>query len=403
MEIALPPRPPDAQPDQLCPHCGQLNPTEATFCGECGRPLSERRRSPRWLLILVIAAVLLLLGTVGAILLSRGKIPPSNTMAGLQDTQADPADIGMARAMDTPVVEETLPAVEPPTLKATTEPEATATSTAPPTEAPTLTPSPTLTPLPTPTRTAQPTASPTATLDRGPEQITLGRTSRGTPVEAVRFGDGPQTVIFVGGLSGGFVPSAVELAEAVVAYFSRNPNLIPDNLTVFIILSASPDAPVAPGAYSGRLNANGVDINRNWDCDWATDTRWQGELKRGSGGTAPFSEAESRILRDLIITENTVAVIFWQARAEGGLVSPGACGDRPKVSAALAGIYGLGAGYRVDNFEALTRQTLNGDASNYLDSIGVPAISVLLPHYSSSIDWQNNLKAIQAVLNAYGN
>ena len=106
----------------------------------------------------------------------------------------------------------------------------------------------------------------------------------------------------------------------------RHPELIPPELTVTFVLSASPDTPNAPGEYRGRLNANGVDVNRNWDCQWAADTLWQGELKRGSGGAAPFSEAESRVLRDFILGEDAAAVIFWQARAVGGLASPGGCG-----------------------------------------------------------------------------
>lgn len=295
-------------------------------------------------------------------------------------------------------------------LTPSTTPEMIDTPFTPPIELATLTPFPTPTrPAATatnlPTATARPTTTvrSTATPDAGPEHITLGYTSRGTPIEVVRFGNGPRAVLFIGGLAGGFAPSTVNITGTAVSYFTRNPSQIPKNLTVYIVLSASPDAPNAVNNYSGRLNANGVDINRNWGCNWAADTLWQGTLKRGSGGTAPFSETESRVLRDLIVANDTAAVVFWQARAEGGLVSPGYCGGPPKVSAALAGIYGLSAGYRVDDFEKMTNQTLNGDASNYLDSQGIPAISVLLPHSSSSTDWDNNLKGVLAVLSAYAN
>jgi hypothetical protein len=397
----------------LCPHCGRTNPLGATFCGECGRSLAptsappptfepeeEKKRLGGCLIPIIVLAALVFLGAIAAIVFFEDGIPLPAAVANLlgrntttvtaesEATDAPPAE------ETGPAPEETEPAIEPPLPTATASPGS----------APTA--PPTLTPFPPPTRiepTATPTTNPTGTPDRGPEALVLGATSRGTPIEAVRFGNGPRTVMFIGGLAAGFAPSTVALAEAAADHFTRNPDLIPESLTVFIVLSASPDAPVAPGNYSGRLNANGVDINRNWDCQWAADTLWQGELKRGSGGTAPFSEAESRILRDFIVAEDAAAVIFWQARAEGGLASPGGCGEGVEVSAALAGVYGLSAGYRVENFEDLTRQILNGDASNYLDSIGVPAVSVLLPSYSSSIDWENNLRGILAVLDAYAN
>lgn len=392
-------------PWSRCLKCGQANPPGATFCGECGQgiksgapPLissqqpSEKNRLSGCLLPLIIMAGLVFLATITLFALPKFGIPLPDALARLLG-ESEPTATTRPEPTPTIPVDGT-----PPPAPSTDTPEFTNTPSASPTTPPTLTP------FPTPTRvTATPTTtpSPTATANAGPERIILGETVRGTALEAVRFGNGPEAVIFIGGMAAGFAPSTVALAEAVVDHFTRNPNLIPENLTVFIVLSASPDAPVAPGNYSGRLNANGVDINRNWDCQWAADTHWQGEIKRGSGGTAPFSEAESRILRDLILEKNTVGVIFWQARAEGGLASPGGCGDRVEVSAALAGIYGLTAGYRVENFEDLTRQTLNGDASNYLDSIGVPTVSVLLPNYSSSIDWENNLNGIMAVLNSY--
>jgi eukaryotic-like serine/threonine-protein kinase len=390
-----------------CPDCGQVNPPDATFCGECGQWIkiddtlptgsqqpTEKNRLSGCLPPLVIMAGLVFLVAIALIALPRFGVPLPVALGAL-GSESEPTATSRSEATETRLADGTpSPSPVPPT----DIPDLTNTRGASPTTTPTLTP------FPTPTRvtaTSTTTPSPTATADVGPERIILGETIRGTALEAVRFGNGPRTVIFIGGMAAGFAPSTVALAEAVVDHFTRNLSLIPENLTVIVVLSASPDTSVTPGNYSGRLNANGVDINRNWDCEWAADTRWQGETKRGSGGTAPFSEPESRILRDLIQKENTVGVIFWQARAEGGLVSPGGCGDRIEMSAALAGIYGLSAGYRVENFEDLTRQTLNGDASNYLDSIGIPAVSVLLPNYSSSIDWDNNLDGIMAVLDSY--
>jgi len=382
-----------------CPYCEASNPPGAVYCGNCGRSLTstipiepaeeqERRGGiPVWLIIsagviFLVAATLLALPRIGV------SLPGPLAALGGRPTATATARPAMPRSTGVGAL-----AIG---LAPSITPEMIDTPFTPPIELATLTP------FPTPTRPAA-TVRSTATPDAGPEHITLGYTSRGTPIEAVRFGNGPRAVLFIGGLAGGYAPSTVSITGTAVSYFTRSPNQIPKNLTVYIVLSASPDAPNAVNNYSGRLNANGVDINRNWGCNWAADTLWQGKLKRGSGGTAPFSETESRVLRDLILANDTAAVVFWQARAEGGLVSPGYCGGPPKVSAALAGIYGLSAGYRVDDFEKMTNQTLNGDASNYLDSQGIPAISVLLPHSSSSTDWDNNLRGVLSVLSTYAN
>ncbi len=66
-------------------------------------------------------------------------------------------------------------------------------------------------------------------------------------------------------------------------------------------------------------------------------------------------------------------------------------------SESLAQIYGKGAGYKAIAFEAYA---VNGDATNWLDAKGIPAISVLLPDYDKT-DLVSNLKAVQVLLESY--
>jgi hypothetical protein len=91
------------------------------------------------------------------------------------------------------------------------------------------------------------------------------------------------------------------------------------------------------------------------------------------------------------------AVVFWEARATPGLSTPGACETRSQVSEPLAQLYGLAAGYQIADFETLTDQELNGDGTNWLDQLGIPAIAILLPDYDD-MDWNNNLAGMLAVL-----
>ncbi|NKQ37363.1 MAG: protein kinase [Chloroflexi bacterium] len=264
---------------------------------------------------------------------------------------------------------------------------------------PTETPPPTDTPPPTETPT--PTATSTATPDLGPETINIGQSGRGAPLEAVRLGSGEKAIVLIGGLHAGYVPASVSLAQRLVNYFQDNLSLIPANATLYIIPSASPDSPNVPGKLEGRLNANGVDLNRNWDCRWTENAQWRGNTIPGSGGPFPFSEPETQALRDFILDVEAQAVVFWEARATLGLASPGSCGGSPLVSGRLAQVYGDAAGYVVTDFEDLTNQEVNGDSTNWLDGQNVPAISVLLPDYDD-MDWNNNLAGVTAVLREYG-
>lgn len=244
----------------------------------------------------------------------------------------------------------------------------------------------------TPTVTAvPPTPYPT------PAILEIGRSVQDTPFTAVRFGGGERAVVLIGGLHAGFAPGSVQLAEELIAYFHEHLDEIPPEVSLFIITNANPDSAAAPGQLPGRLNGNGVDLNRNWDCRWLADPPWAGTPQMGMGGAAPFSEPEVQALADFIRQQAAQAVVFWQGRAVLGLASPGACGDDSLVSRPLAQVYGVAADYRIADFESLVNQEVNGDATNWLDAQGIPAISVLLTDYRVS-DFERNLPAVLSVM-----
>lgn len=249
-----------------------------------------------------------------------------------------------------------------------------------------------------PTETHTATAAPT--MSSSVYKIEIGQSVLGKPLEVFRLGDGPLSIMLIGGLSAGYAPSSVELAQMALDHFSENPGDIPEEIALYIFTSANPDSVLAPGELDGRLNANGVDLNRNWDCNWMSDTEWIGEVYTGMGGSRPFSEPETRRLADFIRAEDMRAVIFWTARAQNGLVSLGRCGEEASKSRFLGETYGEAVGYPNVDFELLVNTVVTGDATNWLDSIGIPAISVLLPSYSH-VDWASHKTAILATLNAY--
>ncbi|MCP5095534.1 MAG: protein kinase [Chloroflexi bacterium] len=247
------------------------------------------------------------------------------------------------------------------------------------------------------TVTATGTAVPTI---NEPQQIEIGTSVNGTSINATQFGEGEQIVLFVGGLQGGWAPGAVAIAERLMAALIEDPSLVPANLAVVIVPNLNPDSEALSGELNGRLNANGVDLNRNWDCRWRSDPVWQGVPAAGLGGDAPFSEPEVVALRDFIEQVTPVGVIFWQARVTGGLVSPGGCQAQPQASTELSTVYGGAVGYTIADFESLVNQEVNGDSTNWLDEQGIPAISVLLPTYDDA-DWENNLAGAMAVFQLY--
>src|SRR5690606_5523131 len=144
------------------------------------------------------------------------------------------------------------------------EPDEAPTATAPPTIPPTKTAVPTSTaipsktPLPTPplTLTSTPALTPsptvTPTLSPGPETTIIGYSVNSQPFEVVRFGIGPNAIVFIGGIHAGFAPGSVRLAQSTVDYFTENPSLIPATARVYVILSMNPDSTSAPGQLLGR-------------------------------------------------------------------------------------------------------------------------------------------------------
>jgi hypothetical protein len=252
-----------------------------------------------------------------------------------------------------------------------------------------------------PTSTATHTATPTATRPATPtpqrsRERVIGASVSGQPIEAVEIGSGNRRIIFVGGLHAGSAPSTVALARQAADYFRAHPQEVPLGVTLGIVLNANPDAPRAPGKLEGRLNAAGVDLNRNWDCEWQAQAKWRDHAV--SGGDAPFSAPETQALLGYITGGGAVAVIFWEAKMETGQVSAGGCGERSLVSQPLAELYGGATGYTVDPW---AWYPVNGDAANSLDRRGIPAASVVLRDYEDA-DWSFNLRGILAVLETYG-
>lgn len=238
----------------------------------------------------------------------------------------------------------------------------------------------------------------------------IGTSVEGRPIEAFSYGTGTTTLLFVGGIHGGYEWNSVLLAYAAMDHLALHPALIPEDLTVMIIPNANPDgvfeivgkegrftsADIPAGDDSpGRVNANGVDLNRNFDCKWQPESTWRGNIV--SAGTAPFSEPEARAIRDVVLENEPVAVVFWHSQANAVYASECEEGILPGTRM-LMETYASAAGYpAIDVFDSYE---ITGDAEGWLASIGIPAITVELSTHEA-IEWEKNLAGMRALFDLY--
>lgn len=244
----------------------------------------------------------------------------------------------------------------------------------------------------------------------GPRQAIIGFSVQGRQIEAYTFGGGVKELLFVGGMHGGYEWNSILLAYEFIDYLQQNPDAVSENLTVTVIPDANPDgvykivgkegrfiAAEVPAGTSGdgRFNARGVDLNRNFDCNWRPDGVWQN--KTVSGGSSAFSEPEAAAIRDYALAYRPAAVIFWHSKS-GTVYGSGCNADMLDETGDIMNAYAKAAGYKTaPTFDSYA---VNGDASDWLASIGIPAITAELATHSS-IEWDNNLAGIKAVLKYY--
>ena len=242
--------------------------------------------------------------------------------------------------------------------------------------------------------------------------VVIGRSVEGRSIEAYTFGAGDIKLLFVGGVHGGYEWNSVALAYEFIEYFEQNEALLPDGITISIIPNLNPDAvsavvgkdgPFEPAEVvasleaqtAARMNANGVDLNRNFDCKWAPESTWRG--KTVSAGTGPFSEPETAALRDYVAAFVPSAVTFWHSQANTVYASECEDGILPETLT-LMNSYANVAGYNTQaSFDAYS---ITGDAEGWLASIGIPAITVELSTHES-LDWRQNLAGVNALINHY--
>lgn len=248
-----------------------------------------------------------------------------------------------------------------------------------------------------------------------PQYEVIGQSIEGRKIEAYTYGkaDTSKRLLFVGGMHGGYEWNSVLLAYQMMDYLQANPSAVPATELITIIPDLNPDGvykvtgqegkfafsdlPVSAMTAdmvngTGRFNTHGVDLNRNFDCNWKPTSMWR--TKQVSAGTNAFSEPESAALRDFVLKTKPVSAVFWHSQANAVYASECHAGVLPKTLD-IMNAYANAAGYpAVKTFDAYS---VTGDSEGWLASIGIPAITVEMKTHET-VEWDKNLAGFRAVL-----
>ena len=118
------------------------------------------------------------------------------------------------------------------------------------------------------------------------KRVDLGVSREGRPITALRItqSDEPAWSLRIVASHHGDEPVSATVALTLAEVLLADPARIPEGAEVWIVPAVNPDGLAA----RTRVNADGVDLNRNYDYEWGPAT---------NPGSAAFSEPETRAIR----------------------------------------------------------------------------------------------------------
>ncbi len=257
---------------------------------------------------------------------------------------------------------------------------------------------PTITPNPRATLIVAQTPTPFVikNLGTGTARVTvIGYSVSGRPIEVYTFGNGERQKMIVAGIHGGYEWNTIALADELIQHIFDNPDIIPSDVTLFILRNLNPDGDARAHNVDGRVNDHGVDLNRNfptnWAATWDRDGCWN--YRPTTGGARPGSEPETRALMYFLQSQRVETLISYHSAALG--VFPG---GEPweensiEFAQALAKV----TGYRFPPID--TGCIYTGTLADYAVEMGATAVDMELSTHRYT-DFEQNLKALEVLLN----
>ncbi|HSO12531.1 MAG TPA: M14 family metallopeptidase [Anaerolineales bacterium] len=255
---------------------------------------------------------------------------------------------------------------------------------------------PTLTPNPYSTVPVFETSTPFI-LEHGQQSSIIGLSHTGRPIDVYTFGTGEREYLIVGGIHGGSEWNTVALANELIRHVNDHPEVIPSDVTLYIIRNMNPDGEARSHDVDGRVNNRGVDLNRNfpsqnWAADWDRDGCWV--WRQTTGGSYGGSEPETRSVMSFISTHDIQAVLSYHSAALG--VFPGGDPWQPdsiRLAKALAKV----TDYPYPPLDTGCEYT--GTLADWAVENGVgAAVDMELANHTDT-DFKKNLKALNVLLN----
>lgn len=220
-------------------------------------------------------------------------------------------------------------------------------------------------------------------------QSRIGTSVKGRAITAYYFGVGAKKILLAGSLHG-TESNTKGLLLGWVSFLRANQQLIPKDRTFIVVPSVNPDGVAA----QDRFNARGVDLNRNYGTStWQKTTYWNGGAIKNGGGSVPFSEPETKALRNLINKESPKITISYHSAA-GVVISDG-------PSNALRNWYASKTGYTniagATNYDDVFSYDVTGSLEEWLGEKGKVVIVVELASAYNS-EYLRNLPALKGLL-----
>jgi murein peptide amidase A len=214
---------------------------------------------------------------------------------------------------------------------------------------------------------------------------TLGRSVQGTPIKMYVFGSGTPSILIFAGIHGDEFASSF-VAKNLVFSLSKDPSPC-EGKTVAIIPAINPDGLVA----NTRVNANGVNLNRNFPSN-----NWRlGKRGPDYGGRSAASEPETRAIVKAVNELDPVCIVSIHV-ATGGTT----CNNYDGPAADIAQLLADKNHYKV--LESIGYPTPGSFGSWSGVDHNRPTITLELPStISTSVAWQQNKAALLALIRHY--
>ena len=223
----------------------------------------------------------------------------------------------------------------------------------------------------------------------------IGYSVSGRPIEVYTFGHGERQRMIVAGIHGGYEWNTIALADELIKYIYEHPEVIPTDVTLYILRNMNPDGDARDHGIDGRVNDHGVDLNRNFPTNWAANWDRDGCWNYGptTGGAGPASEPETRAVMGFLQNHRVEVLISYHSAALGVFPGGEPWEERSiQFAEKLADV----TDYPFPPID--TGCIFTGTLADYAVELGAISVDMELATHKFT-DFKKNLKALEVLLN----